>query len=217
MGTGGVLNFLNGKYGISWSKRSVPVMNLIRQHGPKSRRELAILIASHSKSPPCECGILSEGTVKDFGRSLFDAQLKEWKEYRFTLDQCIRWEYDLFVVNSLKGNAAEEMAKRSICEGLGGPPWYVSESSEEVDNVYRVDLVVCREKDTEGRVCGIQVKPETYKRMRNSVKKMNEKCNDRWGNPVFYLYYNSETKFVNLESVLSDIRDHLWNRDDHDQ
>jgi len=42
--TGGPLNELNGKMGISAADKSVPVMKLIRKHKPKSREELVQLI-----------------------------------------------------------------------------------------------------------------------------------------------------------------------------
>ena len=40
--TGGALNELNGKMGISNPNTSVPVMKLIKTHQPKSRNELVI-------------------------------------------------------------------------------------------------------------------------------------------------------------------------------
>ncbi len=86
--TGGLLNTLNGKYGISSPTRSVPVMKLIRTHKPQSHKELSTLINSHVGSEcECECGIKSKGTIKDFGTSLYNAQAKEWGEDRFTLDE----------------------------------------------------------------------------------------------------------------------------------
>ena len=73
--TGGKLNFLNGKYGISAPNRSVPVMKLIREHKPKSPNELKKLIEEHFKND-CKCGIKSKGTVEDFGKNLYEAQKK---------------------------------------------------------------------------------------------------------------------------------------------
>ena len=45
--TGGPLNELNGKMGISAPFKSVPVMKLIRIHKPKTRDELYELIKFH--------------------------------------------------------------------------------------------------------------------------------------------------------------------------
>jgi len=53
--TGGPLNELNGKMGISAPYKSVAVMKLIKQHNPKSKGELVELIKWHSENT-CECG-----------------------------------------------------------------------------------------------------------------------------------------------------------------
>ena len=107
--TGGELNELNGKMGISDPKRSVPVMRLIRNHKPKSKDALVHLIEYH-KNNKCDCGVISTGTVLEFGERLYDSQEKYWGEKRYTLAQCIQWEYDLFVVQSLKGGMIEKKA-----------------------------------------------------------------------------------------------------------
>ncbi len=199
MSTGGPLNVLNGKHGISSRLRTVPVMNLIRKHKPQGRGELVDLIASHSKPEnPCECGIKSTGTIEDFGKSLYNAQKNEWGQYIHTLEECITWEYNLFIINSLKGNVIEEKAIQEFRKHFKG--WNISESSEKIDNDYRVDLVISDNHNH--NKSGIQVKPETYKRMRGSVKLSNEMRNKQWGNPVFYLYYNKESNFINLEDVI---------------
>jgi hypothetical protein len=71
--TGGPLNELNGKMGISAPFKSVPVMKLIRAHNPKSKEELVELIKWHSENT-CECGVVSQGTVESFGKNLYDSQ-----------------------------------------------------------------------------------------------------------------------------------------------
>lgn len=111
--TGGPLNELNGKMGISAPFRSVPVMKLIRFHKPKTRDELYDLITFHCEEM-CSCGIKSQGTIEDFGRNLYNAQDKFWGEKRFSLKECIQWEYDLFVSQSLKGNRIEKMAVKEL-------------------------------------------------------------------------------------------------------
>ena len=107
--TGGPLNELNGKMGISAPHNSVPVMKLIRSHNPKSKEELLELIKWHSENT-CECGVVSQGTVESFGKNLYDSQIKYWGEIRYSLKDCIKWEYDLFIVQSLKGDIIERKA-----------------------------------------------------------------------------------------------------------
>lgn len=105
--TGGELNILNGKYGISAPDKSIPVMKLIKEHKPKSKEELVTLIKNHYLYR-CDCGIKSKGTIEDFGRNLYVSQLSEWGKYKHSLEECINWEYNLFVVQSLKGNTMEK-------------------------------------------------------------------------------------------------------------
>lgn len=199
MNTGGPLNHLNSIYGLSAPWRTVPVIKLIRQHHPSSRQTLVQLIASHAQEPPvCDCGIRSTGTIQDFGNTLYEAQIKEWREYRFTRDQCIQWHYQLFIVNSLRGSAVETKALNLFRE-YG---WDTEESSDHWDCTYRVDLVL-RHPDDKRIVCGIQVKPESFQRMGPSIQKFNKQCNRKWGYPVYYLYYDNKQQFSNLDEVLT--------------
>ncbi len=105
--TGGPLNLINGKEGISAPNRSVPVMQLVRKHAPKSKGELYDLIKLHYETK-CSCGIVSKGIIEDFGRALYEAQKQHLGTYRFSLKECIQWEYDLFVTQSLKGDSMEK-------------------------------------------------------------------------------------------------------------
>ena len=111
--TGEPLNELNGKTGISAPYRSIPVMKLIKVHRPKSKEELVELIKFHFEND-CECGIKSKGTVEDSGKNLFNSQKAYWGENRCSLKDCIQWEYDLFVVQSLKGGTVEKKAAAEL-------------------------------------------------------------------------------------------------------
>jgi len=203
--TGGELNWLNGKHGISAPYRSVPVMKLIREHHPKSKGELIKLIEYHYKSD-CKCGIKSQGTIQDFGKNLYEAQIKEWGEYRYSLEECIRWEYHLFVTQSLKGRLIEDRAKEKIENELSKS--YEDEISiEDANKFFDEDLRIDQEIKYQGKtMAGIQVKPESFKFMRESVKYMHKNQNSKVCFPVFYLYYNYKSeKFINLTLVNKDI------------
>lgn len=198
--TGGPLNELNGKMGISAPFKSVPVMKLIRAHNPKSKEELVELIKWHSENS-CECGVVSQGTVESFGKNLYDSQIKYWGEIRYSLQDCIQWEYDLFVVQSLKGGIVE---KRAITELAKKAPNFTFQEAEGfLDEELRIDIVI---KKSGNEVGGIQVKPLTFKKMRREVITFNKDANQKWGKPVFYLYYDDNESFVNTDELIAAIQ-----------
>ena len=201
--TGGPLNELNGKMGISAPYKSVPVMKLIRVHKPKSKEELAELIKFHFEND-CECGIKSKGSVEDFGKNLFNSQKAYWGENRFSLKECIQWEYDLFVVQSLKGGIVEKKAVKKLNDLLSD--YLVSEAEGYLDEERRIDLIVT-EKGNE--ICGIQVKPSTFRLIRREVITFNLEANKKWDKPVYYLYYDEDENFENLEELIEVIKEHL--------
>jgi len=68
--TGGELNRLNGKKGISVPYNSVPLMKLITEHNPNSYQKLVTLIEEHVGGVDC-CDVVSQGTVEDFRNNLY--------------------------------------------------------------------------------------------------------------------------------------------------
>lgn len=197
--TGGALNELNGKMGISAPKNSVPVMKLIKVHKPKSKQELVSLIEFHYKNN-CECGIKSQGTIEDFGKNLYNAQQTYWGKIRFSLKECKQWEYDLFITQSLKGGLIEKKVLTILNQRLVTAK--VIEAKGYLDEELRIDLLVQKNKTT---LCGIQIKPATFLLMREEVLYFNKKANEKWRKPVLYLYYNEDESFKNLDSVLIEI------------
>ncbi len=197
--TGGELNKLNGDYGISAPYKSVPVMKLIKNHRPKSKDELYELIKTHFETN-CNCGVKSQGTVEDFGKNLYEAQFKEWKQYKYSLQECIQWEYDLFVVQSLKGTLIENKAKQQLKIEL--PNFIINEAEGFVDEELRVDIIILKNNI---EICGIQVKPLTFNLMREGVITFNKIANAKWGKPVFYLFYDDKENFTNIKEVITDI------------
>jgi len=197
--TGGPLNELNGKMGISAPFKSVPVMKLIRAHNPRSKEELVELIKWHS-CHKCECGVVSQGTVESFGKNLYESQKKYWGEIRYSLQDCIQWEYDLFVVQSLKGGIVEKRAITEFSKKVSGFTFEAAVGF--LDEELRIDIVI---KKNVNEVGGIQVKPLTFKKMRCEVINYNKDSNHKWGKPVFYLYYDDSENFVNIEELIEAI------------
>lgn len=199
--TGGPLNKLNGDMGISAPENSVPVSALVKEHNPKSAAELEQLIADHVGGG-CRCGIVSKGAVEDFGRNLYEAQEEYWGEYKYSLEECIQWEYDLFVLQMLKGNSMEDMCKQALSERLGSA-YQFEDTSNYVDEELRVDLEVLH---SGAPVAGIQVKPTSYEGVRRNVQVYNRAANERYSEKVLYAKYDYDTEdFLNLDTVEQEI------------
>ncbi len=199
--TGGELNRLNGKMGISAPYNSVPVMKLINQHNPKSHEELTGLIEKHIRGADC-CDVISQGTVEDFGKNLFEAQEEFWGEIRYSQEECIQWEYDLFITQSLKGGKMEQKAISELKSELSEyGKINFKEANEFIDNKHRIDVEVFF---GERLISGIQIKPNSYRKIRDEVKYRNKAANTKYDAEVFYLYYdyNSE-EFENIQMILS--------------
>lgn len=194
--TGGLLNTLNGKMGISSPYNSVPVIKLINTHRPKSYDELEQLIEYHYLND-CPCGIKSKGTVYDFGRNLYESQIKYFKDYLFTLEECVQWEYDLFIVNSLKGSKMEKLARNEVRKAIS-PRCKVEKTERVIDEEYRIDLEIMRDGEI---LLGVQVKPYSYKFTNDYVKGSNVVRNSSYGYDVFYLYYDDDGVFVNVDEI----------------
>ena len=200
--TGGELNLLNGKAGISAPHKSVPVIKLVNAHKPKSAWELERLIAEHVNGN-CSCGIVSQGTVEDFGRNLYEAQKTHWDNYKYTLEECVQWEYNLFVIQTLKGSAMESICLKHL-QNLLGYQFEIKVTNNYVDENLRVDLEVFKNSNL---IAGIQVKPTSYHHTRQGIQTFNETANTQYGKPVIYLFYDYNTeKFVNLQGAVKKLQ-----------
>jgi len=175
-------------------------MKLIKVHRPKSKDELYELIKVHHETN-CECGIKSQGTVEDFGRNLYEAQQQAWKQYKYTLQECIQWEYDLFVIQSLKGTLIENNALNEFKNNL--KDFEFTEAEGFVDEELRIDLIISKANN---EIAGIQVKPLTFNLMREGVITFNKAANTKWCKPVFYLFYNDQEQFTNFDEIAKKIK-----------
>ena len=202
------LNLLNWKYGISAPYKSVPIIKLIRNHKPKSNEELVSLIKYHYENN-CACLVKSQWTIEMFWKNLYNAQIKEWWKYKYSLDECIQWEYDLFVIQSLKWNKIEDKVKKLLSSEVKtlNNQLSVVDANNYLDEELRIDLVV---KFWNTEICWIQVKPSSYKHIRDNVKYMNTHRNSLSGMEVTYVYYVYNKEAIeNLESTINFIKNLL--------
>ncbi|GET45583.1 MjaI family restriction endonuclease [Capnocytophaga felis] len=116
------------------------------------------------------------------------------------MKECIQWEYDLFVVQSLKGSLIENKAIQLLKNQLHS--FIVNQADGFVDEELRVDLIILKNNI---EICGIQVKPNTFNLMRQGIINFNKNANAKWGKPVFYLFYDDVENFTNVQEVISEI------------
>ena len=193
------LNWLNGEHKISAIHNSVPMIRLLSKHKCYNATEVEVTIDNHYHKE-CSCGIVSSGTLRMFGERLFEAQTKSWGECRYTLDECIAWERDLFTTKTLRGLLFEERAIGALRQRF--PSLTVSETTGYLDEEAKIDAVV----SDGGKVfCGVQVKPESYKKADSDVKESNKKGNELVDFPIFYLFYDNGA-FTNMDEVATSIR-----------
>lgn len=192
-----LLNELNDEMGISDPFRSVHVMKLLRFHRPKSKHELVELISNHYIKE-CDCGVQSQGAIEDFGKNLYDAQLECWGKYQYSLKDCIQWEYNLFVIQSLKRSLIEEKALQVLTRKLTN--YTIEEATGYWDEELKANLLIRVGNHVN---CGIQIKPDTsYSYRRKDILNQNPNCGDKF---VFYLFYDNNGTFLNIDRVVDEI------------
>jgi hypothetical protein len=222
VGTKGLLNKINEKYGTNQKRRTVPIQDLIKYHKPKQQAELIALIESHTKDgrlSNCACGCKSAGKIEDFADNLYDAYIKysttvvESVEYK-DWEDCYIFMKHLFVINSLKGNLMENKVLKLIQDLIKQYNYNltVELASSYSDFKYSIDLSVYDSKNEE--VFGIQVKPLTYLNFHkdHTVVRQNVQKNKAYGKPVVYVYYDCNSKVQHQPLVkqyleLFDIKD----------
>lgn len=207
--TGGILNVISERYNCIRKNNSVPVMQLIRYHKPKTNDHLVNLIASHTEKgnhSQCECGCKSKGTLEDFGMNLYNANLKYFDSIgnpdgAKSLEECELFMYTLFITNSLKGNNMESKALKLIQDKMESN-CIIELATEKYDFKYGVDLI-CKRDDIE--ICGIQVKPISYLHIPESheVKFLTKHKNSLYGKPVHYIYYDTNLEFINVDEIVN--------------
>jgi hypothetical protein len=97
--------------------------------------------------------------------------------------ECYNYIYKVFVDDSWLGFIREKK-----CAELLKPEYPTARLSDaDEDTKYAVDIVVPDK-------FGVQLKPESYKRF-NMQADLNKSKNDRYGLPVYYVYYNYKGDF----------------------
>tara|TARA_Y100001954_G_scaffold178122_1_gene189392 strand:+ start:324 stop:1007 length:684 start_codon:yes stop_codon:yes gene_type:complete len=212
--TGGALNKLNERTGCNARRNTVPIMALIEAHPTVSPRAVEECIASHVGGT-CPCGIVSQGTVDDFSKRLFDAQespaARDWRrlqgDVRFTLEECRNFMYCLFCEAPVRGRRFE-LASRELMEAALHKvdpvrKWRTRKASKEEDAGFAVDWVVMENQKV---VAGVQVKPESAMG-REDVIRMNREKHSMWGHFAVFHVYNDNGTFEDTDALARQISD----------
>jgi hypothetical protein len=80
----------------------------------------------------------------------------------------------------------------------------VEEAIGYLDEDLRIDIVI---KKYRKEIAGVQVKPTTFNLMREEVLFFQKKANEKWGNPVFILFYDNNSQYKNFEDIVKKIRE----------
>lgn len=222
VGTKGILNVINERYGTNQKRRSVPIQDLIRYHKPTQQAELIALIEAHTSTgslSKCKCGCKSAGKLEDFADNLYEAYGRYLKEVDNTIeykdwDDCYIFMKNLFVINSLRGNDMENKVVKSLRKFIelhysDHHVKYRAELATEVhDFKFAVDISFFN--DTTGEeIFGVQVKPLTYKNFptTHTVVQQNLTKNKLYGKPVVYIYYDEANTIHSAHNVASELKE----------
>jgi hypothetical protein len=194
--TGGELNVINEKYRCNDPERTVRTSALVTKHHPATEQDMLQLLQAHETKcsacgEQCKNNGLSMWAQQLFHAVLAEQKLGNYKARSLTLQDCHAFMYDLFVKAPVRGFAWELSAQKDFMR-CG---YNFRHATPVEDCTYAVDLV----HNQSG--VGIQVKPESYKYAKPGVHRINEQKNAKYGNKVFYLYYQHNA-WTNFEDVL---------------
>jgi hypothetical protein len=190
---GGPLNDLNEMAGTNRRSKTVPVMALVSMHRPLNASGLERLIEEHYQRDCLDCTIRSYGTVRIFGRNLYEAQftcipyIEKYGHYRkiFHEQDCYDFMYRLFCKSPIRGFLQEQ--KSMEFWGHHFKAVVVTPATQEEDFEYGVDYRI-QLKDL---TIGIQVKSRRFFKNRYSVQ-INTEKQSRYHYPVLYHVYSEK-------------------------
>lgn len=141
----------------------------------------------------------SNGRDKEFINCLID----EWFEcllangYDISKDFAKRSVYQRLFIDTYNGFVAEEMLIKYLKTTM--PKTYkIKHSSAKIDNLYNVDIEITDTSVEDKIICGIQLKPISYKNKFKKGHKLNaikeQKYKELTNAPVHYVYYEKKEK-----------------------
>lgn len=190
-----VLNYANGKWGLTKTHTVGEVMALIRECQPRTFEEWERWYFQHASTKTKEPHRVTKESLRELGERLHtkitEFLIPEWQEaFRtLTLDDCIDFIYNLTIHRTYDGYITE---KSVVTNGLSKrfPTIAFEESSPELDHAGDIDYL--------GRVgdkaFGIQIKPVTARAnfggysLTERMKASFEAFTQNYGGKVFIVF-----------------------------
>lgn len=190
-----VLNYANGKWGLTKTHKVGEVMALIRECQPRTFEEWEQWYFQHAYTKTKEPHKVTKEGLRELGERLHtkitEFLIPEWQEaFRtLTLDDCIDFIYNLTIHRTFDGYTTE---KSVVTHGLSNrfPSIEFEESSPELDHAGDIDYL--------GRVgdkaFGIQIKPVTARAnfggysLTERMKASFEAFTQNYGGRVFIIF-----------------------------
>ena len=206
-----LLNYANGRWGLTKTTKVGEVMSLIRKCQPKSYSEWESWYFTHAYTKTKDQTKVTREVLKELGERLW----KEWKETvipefenakrALTLDDCVEYIFNLTLRRTFDGFINE---KSVIIGGLAKKFSDINfkESDPKLDHAGDIDFLGWVD---DKKAIGIQVKPVTANanlgysvtaRMENSFRRFKEKYRGK----VFVIY--SKGKEIANQEVLHEIQ-----------
>lgn len=198
MRTGGYLNIINEKYKCNDPNKTIRISSLLRHHAPRTEQDMLKLIRGHDRRCAL-CGEMTRnGGLSGWIQALQDAVTAE--QASVSLEECCNFIYDLYVRAPVQGFLFEDRAVQWLRQ-CGYKDVRLATPQEDCE--FAVDIVIT----SNGTVVGLQVKPDSYHRVRTEVHAMNAAKNKKARFPIVYLYYD---KCGRWENNGTDVLNSLW-------
>ena len=190
-----VLNYANGKWGLTKTHKVGEVMALIRECQPRTFGEWEQWYFEHAHTKTKIPHKVTKETLRELGERLHtkitEFLIPQWQEaFRtLTLDDCIDFVYNLTIHRTYDGYVTE---KSIVTGGLSKrfPSIRFEESSPELDHAGDIDYMAWVSK----KACGIQIKPVTARAnfggysLTERMKASFEEFTEAYGGKVFIIF-----------------------------
>lgn len=210
--TGGELNHIAERYGVNRKSSSFSCTDFYSIHNPATIAEAIALIDDYKAGRRTHSKIKVKRNIQEIAHNLYTKVQREGLEAVYDFERCFNFTVGLFILNSIKG---KEMERRAVSElrlaiEREGLPFRVGMAPSSYDFKYSVDLLIIDDVEkakTSNIVCGIQVKPDTYKKVTVAgVQEHNLRNNSKVNFKTHYIYYNGRKEFGSFGTILSELR-----------